>query len=473
MKKHFLLILSFCSMLSFAQTNRSIDVDRSIPPKKNTIKLKAPEKPSTNSRAYYQSLEAQNLSNPKLYKQELDLSTNVTSQQFEAGNAAYTAQAADDFEVPAGAFWSITDVYVSGTSVGTAYPDSYNVIFYSNSATNLPDAVIRTENVVLTAGSSSPTLPLASPLILGPGKYWISVQAVLDFSIGGQWFWNTYTSGTPLGQPFAWTNPGNGFASPCSTVWNTASMCLAGQLSDLQFSLNGTASTSCKTITGRILSTDPTQSPRVTRDGIPSTCAAPKAYPGDISAGNFHYKTYTVQNISGAAECVTFNFTNPDATSTNQVFLVAYLGSFNPANIGANYLGDTGSSSAQGILQTMSVNIPAGATVTLVTSEVTANSTFNDDYIIDVIATNCGAILKAGEVGGKQTVGLYPNPTGGILHVNGMNVKQAKVIDASGKIIPVKNSGNEINVEKLIKGTYILQLQDKEGNIHTDKIIKK
>jgi len=422
-------------MLSFAQTNRSIDVDRSMPPKKNTVKLKAPEKPSTNSRAYYQSLEAQNLSNPKLYKQELDLSTNVTSQQFEAGNAAYTAQAADDFEVPAGAFWSITDVYVSGTSVGTAYPDSYNVIFYSNSATNLPDAVIRTENVVLTAGSSSPT--------------------------------------SPLGQPFAWTNPGNGFAGPCSTVWNTASMCLAGQLSDLQFSLNGTASTSCKTITGRILSTDPTQSPRVTRDGIPSTCAAPKAYPGDISAGNFHYKTYTVQNISGAAECVTFNFTNPDATSTNQVFLVAYLGSFNPANIGANYLGDTGSSSAQGILQTMSVNIPAGATVTLVTSEVTANSTFNDDYIIDVIATNCGAILKAGEVGGKQTVGLYPNPTGGILHVNGMNVKQAKVIDASGKMIPVKNSGNEINVEKLIKGTYILQLQDKEGNIHTDKIIKK
>ncbi|WP_027376759.1 T9SS type A sorting domain-containing protein [Kaistella palustris] len=473
MKKQFLLLLSLCSTLAFAQSNRSTDVNRTATPKKNVVVTqKLPEKPTVSTKAYMDIFNSQNLINPKLYKQELDQTSGVSSQEFETGNAAYSAMAADDFEVPAGATWNITDVYVSGTSYNSNYPTSFKVTFYNNSGTNLPGTAIRTDNVVLTAGSISPTIPLPTPMVLPPGKYWMSVQAVMDYTVGGQWYWNTYTATSTLGASYAWMNPGGGFGTTC-TGWNTGTVCVPTTLKDLQFSLNGTTAGICKTFTGRVSTSDPTQSPRVSRNGVASTCATPKTYPGDISSGNFHYKTHSITNTSGSAECVTFNLDNTDPDALNQLFLVAYNGSFNPANVGQNYIGDSGSSASGGLPVSMSATIPAGATVVLVLSEVTANSVFTADYTLDVVAANCGAILKVGDISGKQSVALYPNPVNQTLHVNGMNVKSANIIDASGKLIPVKNTGNEINVEALTEGTYIIQLQDKDGNVHSDKIIKK
>jgi len=58
---------------------------------------------------------------------------NVSSQDFEAANAAFTDQAADDFVVPAGRTWSVTGVDVVGDF--TAVPaTAFNVYFYQNAA---------------------------------------------------------------------------------------------------------------------------------------------------------------------------------------------------------------------------------------------------------------------------------------------------------------------------------------------------
>ena len=96
---------------------------------------------------------------------------------------------------------------------------------------------------------------------------------------------------------------------------------------------------------------------------------------------------------------------------------------------------------------------------------------FTGDFTIDVISPNCSVILKTSETV-KNNISLYPNPTKKILFVNGMDLKQAKVFDASGKLIPVKNNGNDINVDNVPKGTYLIQLEDKAGNLKSDKFIK-
>lgn len=470
MKKITLLLLTIFNLCLFAQTNPSTDV---IPPKivRKAIVYKIPTKPFVTSTDYYNAFNVLNNISPKLYGQLEDNFNNIISQQFETANNSYSATAADDFVVPANQAWTINSVFAKGIAVTSVYPTSYNVIFYENSASNLPDTVIHTENVVLSAGSVSPTLTLATPLFLSPGTYWVSVQAVGNFA-DVIWYWQTYTSSETLNQSFAWRNPGNGFATACSTSWNTASVCLSSQLKDLQFSLDGDILTPCKTITDKLQLTDATSTARLNRNGVESVCGTTKTFPGTV-AGAYHYRTYTLQNMGTTSDCVTFSLQSKDPAVLNQVHLSAYSGTFNPADLSVNYLGDIGASSYQSITRSMDINVPANSTVTLVVNEATANTVFTNDFIINVFSANCSILLKTKENDGLKNVSIYPNPTSKLLYVNGMNVKTAKVFDATGKLIPIKNSGNQLNVEVLPKGNYILKMEDKEGKSTTTKFIKK
>jgi len=470
MKKITLLLLTACNLFLFSQTNRTTDV---TPPKIDTkpVTFKYPTKAFVSLNDYYQEFNAQNLIAPKLYGQTPFITENISSQQFDAANTQYTSNAADDFKVPANKVWNINSVFANGQTSGTTYPTSYNVTFYQNTASNLPGAVIRTENIVLAAGSESPTLPLATTLVLPEGTYWISVQAVLDLS-GGQWYWRTYNDASTLNAPFAWINPGNGFATTCNTAWKTASTCLPAQLKDLIFTLDGTQTDPCRTIIGRINITDPTQTNRINRDGVVSACGTPKTFPGITGSGNYHYKTYSFQNTSASAACVTITINNADTNASNQTHLVAYNGSFNPANLSQNYMGDIGSSSSLSNPKSMGITVAANSTVILITSEVTLNTVFTADYTINISSPNCATILKTIE-NPKNAVSVYPNPTTGVLFINGMKPVEAKVIDVSGKLIPTKVSNNTIDTQKLPKGNYILNVADKNGNSATTKFIKK
>ncbi len=130
--------------------------------------------------------------------------------------------------------------------------------------------------------------------------------------------------------------------------------------------------------------TEPTQDGRIFRDGVASTCAVPKTYPGLFNGGIQHqYKTYTMFN--GSSTCVTVNF-DPNPGSGNDcgvdAHLSAYLGSYDPANQSANYLADVGSS----LTQPFSFNVPTGATVILVASinsgsNVVCNLEFSSDEL--------------------------------------------------------------------------------------------
>jgi hypothetical protein len=122
-------------------------------------------------------------------------------------------------------------------------------------------------------------------------------------------------------------------------------------------------------VTGSITTGDPTQTGRLQRNGITSSCAVPKAAPPLNDAIVRHFDSYSFTNNSGAAACATFNVTSGCGAN---LFYATYLGSYNPASLTQNYLGDPGFSFAG--TATWSVTVPAGQTVVLVIHEVTANS---------------------------------------------------------------------------------------------------
>ncbi len=71
-------------------------------------------------------------------------------------------------------------------------------------------------------------------------------------------------------------------------------------------------------------------------------------------------------------------------------------------------------------------------------------------------------------------VTLYPNPVSYYLNVEGVEMVSAKVFTLSGMLLISEISvDNKINVSYLPRGIYMLQVIDKEGNILTEKFLKK
>jgi hypothetical protein len=92
--------------------------------------------------------------------------------------------------------------------------------------------------------------------------------------------------------------------------------------------------------TSQLMTTDPTANDRIGRNGVPSTCAG-KANPGGGFPGTHYYQQWTFTNNGGAPACITVNLT-AGLGGPGDIESVAYLNSFNPTNISANYLGDSG-----------------------------------------------------------------------------------------------------------------------------------
>ena len=173
-----------------------------------------------------------------LYNQTGNAGPNsITSQNFEAANDAFDNRAADDFTVPTGG-WAIDEVFVSGVYFnGTGPAGSVNVYFHGDAGA-VPGAVVASLlSLSMTDSSGSFTIALPAPLVLAAGNYWMSVQANMDFSVGGQWGWTERT--VQSGDASAWINPGSGFGTPCTNWGARVATCGVGTEPDLIFSLSG------------------------------------------------------------------------------------------------------------------------------------------------------------------------------------------------------------------------------------------
>jgi len=168
-------------------------------------------------------------------------------------------------------------------------------------------------------------------------------------------------------------------------------------------------------ITNAITLSDPVQTGRWIGNAVVASCGTPKTWPGTF-AGSFHFDEYSFTNTSPADACVTVELQSP-----SNILATAYLNSFDPANIPANYLGDAGNSTHGG-QTTFSCTVPAGATFLVVVTEVIANAG-TQPYILQLSGLPCPPpTLSIQPVATNQARLYWPTWAGGYLLVSESNI---------------------------------------------------
>ena len=164
------------------------------------------------------------------------------------------------------------------------------------------------------------------------------------------------------------------FLGPMHYVFNVNGSCADGGTPTPAPTATASPTPSCPpiTITGSIDNSDPMQVDRMNRSGVSSCCGGGPVCVVFGDGQPHHYDAYTFTNTTGSTQCVTVGI-DTDCQGSNFIFTAAYLGTFDPNNICANWLADEGSSPVPGDPTPFSFTIEDGQTFVLVVSEVTAN----------------------------------------------------------------------------------------------------
>lgn len=173
-----------------------------------------------------------------LYNQNSDSSfAYINSQNYTSGVTADNDQAVDDFIVPTGKKWTVTEVNVTGCC---AYTTSIteNVYFYKDK-NGAPGKLVKHGSFTNLSGTGNPSfaISLGKGVKLKPGHYWVSVVVNCNSSGGCGWGWGVRT--TIANDPALWQNPGNGRDTGCTT-WTTLDTCFgSADAGDFMFELQG------------------------------------------------------------------------------------------------------------------------------------------------------------------------------------------------------------------------------------------
>ncbi|MDQ0592698.1 hypothetical protein QFZ37_001067 [Chryseobacterium ginsenosidimutans] len=95
-----------------------------------------------------------------------------------------------------------------------------------------------------------------------------------------------------------------------------------------------------------------------------------------------------------------------------------------------------------------------------------------EDYNVLITPTVLGT---SDVVGPKNDIQIYPNPVSDILNITKVSDKAAyKIYSAAGQLVKQGNINNgQVNVSELIKGAYVITIEDKGREAFTSKFIKK
>ncbi len=171
-------------------------------------------------------------------------------------------------------------------------------------------------------------------------------------------------------------------------------------------------------LTGTITQTNPAEVGRIAPTPQLAACGAPKAWPGktgirisNLTWTNYHYATHTFTNTTGADACVTV-----EVYSADDLQAVAYLDSFDPVNIEANYIGDGGySTGAGGGVSAFSCHVPAGARWAVIVNE-TVEHAGSTGYQLYLYGLPCGQPMLHADPAPANSVRVYwPTAFGGYL----------------------------------------------------------
>jgi autotransporter-associated beta strand protein len=164
------------------------------------------------------------------------------------------------------------------------------------------------------------------------------------------------------------------------------------------------------TITNTLTVNSALQIDRITRDGIQASCGSAKVFPTDIGDGQArHFEAYPFYNGASNA-CVTVTFAEPNGGC--DLFSAAYLGSFNPNNLGQNYLGDGGNSTAGSGSESYSFNMPSNSVFVVTVAEVDSG-VCDAPYTLSVTGGDCRPVLTATSASPQQVQIGWPTIAGG------------------------------------------------------------
>ena len=129
--------------------------------------------------------------------------------------------------------------------------------------------------------------------------------------------------------------------------------------------------------------------PRPFRSGVSSSCAAPGACGTPFGTTGYLYDTIRMKNTTCLPQCVTVNYVAN--AGGGDIFVTAYLGSYNPASICTNRIADGGTSSGSGGASVnFSFNLAVDATVIFVINGAQPN-TQCPSYTMTVTGLDCSA----------------------------------------------------------------------------------
>jgi len=202
---------------------------------------------------------------------------NIPSLDAETALDFFDSQVADDFVVPAGQIWQVTEVDVLGDYDSGGPANSFHVFFYENGAGDLPGNLIASRLENPYTGDNDFVITLTESVTLPEGHYWVSIQARQDITQAG--FWLSHNRTLLANSGAAWQNPGNGFGTGC-VVWVRKTACaqLAQIAPDQVFRLIGTSSGSTPTPTST-----PTTTSTPTATVTPTATATPTVSPTPTS----------------------------------------------------------------------------------------------------------------------------------------------------------------------------------------------
>jgi hypothetical protein len=198
-----------------------------------------------------------------LYDQYDNFDDNAFESNLHADDSSFVDYMADDFVVPGGETWTITEIDALGIQFGVGGA-TFNVQFYTNSASNLPDVLVYdTTNGTYTTNGTDWIITIP-PAMLTSGTYWVMVQGNGTNNPFNSWFWQGRL--VQSNDTAAWQQPGNAYGRNCIS-WQRKPICfseLADSL-DQVFRLVGTTG-------GGTPSPTPTSTPTPTPTPTPGPC---------------------------------------------------------------------------------------------------------------------------------------------------------------------------------------------------------
>lgn len=176
-----------------------------------------------------------------LYTQNSNYGTDsIVSQNFSSTySKTYDAAGADDFVVPKGKTWKVTGGDFPGVYFNGSGPATSEVITFYKDSKGKPGKMVNSQTVNCRDTTGSFSCKIKAVKLKAKKKdttYWVSIVANLGFSTGGEWGWTTTTDHNNPGQ---WQNPGNGFATNCTTWTNTSTCIPSAGTDDYAFDLTG------------------------------------------------------------------------------------------------------------------------------------------------------------------------------------------------------------------------------------------